>query len=152
MICLQVAKKVRPRFHLVRRCARSDVRVVITANFSSLWRCSEFALFKRGLALNFGWVKGAFCCFWHFWPLPHYNDFLLAGGLGHCEVLECPEHDTLASLRRRENYDYYSLYANPLREWLTVLQVMSKGGHKWLAIRCIRYINPVPLLYVQKLS
>lgn len=33
----------------------------------------------------------------------------------NCLIYDCPEYDVLQSVRREKDYDYYSLYADPLR-------------------------------------
>lgn len=38
-------------------------------------------------------------------------------GRNTCIVCDCPEFETLASLKKDLRYDYYSLYGNPLRKF-----------------------------------
>ena len=74
------------------------MKAIARASLPTPNQCALFALRKRGLAFNFS-------------PL----------GLMHsrhtCVVCDCPEFETLASLKKDVRYDYYSLYGNPLRKY-----------------------------------
>ena len=76
------------------------MKTIARANTRTPDQCALFALQKRGLAFNFS-------------PL----------GLMHsrhtCVVCDCPEFETLASLKKDLRYDYYSLYGYPLRKYST---------------------------------
>jgi len=85
-------------FYLIRTCSRSTMKAIARASLPTPNQCALFALRTRGLAFNFS-------------PL----------GLNHsrhtCVVCDCPEFETLASLKKDLRYDYYSLYGNPLRKY-----------------------------------
>jgi hypothetical protein len=73
------------------------MKVIARANLRTADRCALFALQKRGLAFNFS-PPG------------------LMEGRDTCIVCDCPEFETLTSLKKDLRYDYYSLYGNPLRK------------------------------------
>jgi hypothetical protein len=43
-------------------------------------------------------------------------------GRSTCIICDCPEIETLTSLKKDVRYDYYSLYGNPLRKLYRVIQ------------------------------
>jgi hypothetical protein len=83
------------------------MKVVARARLPTPERCALFALQKRGLAFNFS-PPG------------------LMEGRSTCIVCECPEFETLTSLKKDLRFDYYSLYGNPLREYRTVCPVSTQ--------------------------
>nr|CAD7430305.1 unnamed protein product [Timema monikensis] len=96
--CDQVERQPYPEFHLVRQCSRSKMAVVAGTNWiTSLQRCKDFALVKRGLAFNF-----------------HPPGAALGSKMASCVVCECPEFQSLGSLEVDSAFDYYSMYAGPL--------------------------------------
>ncbi|KAJ9587877.1 hypothetical protein L9F63_018689 [Diploptera punctata] len=71
------------------------MKIIAKANLPTPARCALFTLQKQGLAFNFS------------------PPGLLNGGES-CLVCECPELNTLTSLKKDWRYDYYSLYGYPL--------------------------------------
>jgi hypothetical protein len=74
------------------------MKAIARANTPTPDQCALFALRTRGLAFNFS-------------PLGLMNS------KHTCVVCDCPEFETLASLKKDLRYDYYSLYGNPLRKY-----------------------------------
>jgi hypothetical protein len=101
----QVRRQSLLDFYLIQTCSRSTMKAIARARLPTPERCALFALQKRGLAFNFS-PPG------------------LMQGRSTCIVSECPEFETLTSLKKDLRYDYYSLYGNPLRKYHTVT---SKG-------------------------
>ncbi|XP_021914249.1 uncharacterized protein LOC110827162 isoform X2 [Zootermopsis nevadensis] len=93
--CEEVRRESLLDFYLVQTCSRSKMKIIARANLTTPDRCALFALQKRGLAFNFS-PPG------------------LMEGRNTCIVCDCPEFETLASLKKDLRYDYYSLYGNPL--------------------------------------
>lgn len=95
---LQVRRQSVLDFYLIRTCSRSTMKAIARTNTPTPDQCALFALRTRGLAFNYS-------------PL----------GLNHsrhnCVVCDCPEFETLSSLKKDLRYDYYSLYGNPLRKY-----------------------------------
>jgi hypothetical protein len=98
---LQVRRQPLLDFYLIQTCSRSTMKMIARARLPTPQRCALFALQKRGLAFNFSPPS-------------------LMEGRSTCIVCECPEFETLASLKKDLRYDYYSLYGNPLRKYHTV--------------------------------
>lgn len=98
-----------PTYHLMEKCHRSKLSVLAKANYVSLGSCLKFALSRKGLALNFS-------------P-PEVLTMLKEGESPPeftCEVLKCSESENGLSLDDDTRYDYYSLYAKPLRKYLFI--------------------------------
>lgn len=90
-----------PKYYLIEKCYRSKVSVVSYANYSSLKSCQRLSTERNGLALNFS-------------PPEAWNSKMNYT----CEILKCAEVENGYTLSNDTRYDYYSLYANPLREYL----------------------------------
>jgi hypothetical protein len=96
-----------PKYHLMEKCHRSKLGIAAKANYTSLTSCQKFGIEKRALALNFSPPEAG-----------------LEGGepLEYtCEVLKCAEAETGLSLVNDTRYDYYSIYARPLRKYSNCL-------------------------------
>ncbi|PNF32703.1 hypothetical protein B7P43_G12960 [Cryptotermes secundus] len=92
---LQVRRQSLLDFYLIQTCSRSMMKAIARARLPTPEQCALFALQKRGLAFNFS-PPG------------------LMESRSTCIVCDCPEFETLTSLKKDLRYDYYSLYGNPL--------------------------------------
>lgn len=88
-----------PKYHLMEKCHRSKLGIAAKANYTSLTSCQRLGIEKKALALNFS-------------PPEARGEELEYT----CEVLKCAEADGGLSLVNDTRYDYYSIYAKPLRK------------------------------------
>lgn len=92
-----------PKYHLMEKCHRSKLGIAAKANYTSLTSCFRLGIEKRALSLNFS-------------P-PDAVNLEGEGTMEYtCEVLKCAEADGGLSLGNDTRYDYYSIYAKPIRE------------------------------------
>lgn len=131
--CSKIMQKPRGRFHLIAPCGASGMTILARANTTSLKRCSRFANLKQGMAFNFkspGRVESTttdilmiIIYFTVVKKIKKFESTIIFIVLGkkkttteNCLVYDCPESNVLQSLRRERGFDYYSLYADPLRK------------------------------------
>lgn len=91
-----------PKYHLMEKCYRSKLGIVSKANFTSLISCQRLGFEKKGLAINFS-------------PREAWADSNETVDYT-CEVLKCAEADGGLSMVNDSRYDYYSIYAKPIRK------------------------------------
>lgn len=91
-----------PKYHLMEKCYRSKLGMVSKANFTSLTSCQRLGIEKKGLAINFS-------------PPEAWDDSNETLEFT-CEVLKCAEVDGGLSMVDDSRYDYYSIYAKPIRK------------------------------------
>lgn len=91
------------KYHLIEKCHRSKLGIAAKANLTSLISCKRLALEKRALAINFS-------------PREAFNT---SEPIEYtCEVLKCAESLGGLSLTNDTRYDYYSIFAKPIRKYL----------------------------------
>ena len=42
-----------------------------------------------------------------------------------CQILACPEYVSMMSLEKNTHFDYYSIYADPMREFIYLYYLFS---------------------------
>lgn len=94
-----------PNYYLMEKCHRSKLGIAAKANYTSLASCQRLGIEKKALALNFSPPEAR----------EHGEELEYT-----CEVLKCAEVDGGLSLVNDTRYDFYSIYAKPLRELLAL--------------------------------
>lgn len=90
-----------PNYYLLEKCHRSKLGIAAKANYTSLASCQRLGIEKKALALNFSPPEAR----------EHGEELEYT-----CEVLKCAEVDGGLSLVNDTRYDFYSIYAKPLRK------------------------------------
>lgn len=90
-----------PKYYLIEKCHRSTQGIAAKANYTSLTSCQRLGIEKKALALNFSPPEAR----------EHGEHVEYT-----CEVLKCTEADGGLSLVNDTRYDFYSIYARPLRK------------------------------------
>lgn len=103
--CSKVTASRTPKYHLMEKCYRSSLGMIAKANYTSLTSCQRLGIEKKGLSINFS-------------PPEARDDGNMATEYT-CEVLRCAEADGGLSLVNDSRYDHYSIYAKPIRKFLT---------------------------------
>ncbi|XP_068621690.1 uncharacterized protein [Battus philenor] len=113
-----------PEYHLIKKCARSKLKISAKANFSVLASCKRFASEKRAMSFNFNPRV------LNLKPTTEYT----------CEVLHCTDIGGL-SLTNDTRYDYYSIFGNTLAavNWSCV----PTAGVFYLLNRTMNYTDAV---------
>lgn len=103
-------------YHPLRHCQRSNKTVIAQYNdFDTVEECANFARKSRGLAFNYSPKSRRSNNFYE--NETTNNNPLFQEDFNSCEVLECPEKINLSSIVNDTRFDYYSLYAYPIRKF-----------------------------------
>lgn len=105
--CVSVSERKNKEYFLVAMCHRSKLKVIALANIRSLVKCKKLALSKKGVAFNFS-------------PRERNNFSRQSSDdsqLTSCMVFSCPEIENSTSLFVDSRFDYYSVYADPIRKF-----------------------------------
>lgn len=113
------------KYYPLRHCQRSNEYQIGAKNVPNLEKCVQYAENNFALAFNYGHGRK---------PKNESIDHNLINLFGtlsanrttieeseptiylNCEILACPEVGNLSTMVNDTRYDYYTLYANPIRE------------------------------------
>lgn len=98
--CSSDSPPIIPKYYLMEKCHRSKLGLAAKARYASLISCQRLAIEKKALSLNFSPPEAA--------SEGEPSEYT-------CEVLKCAEADGGLSIVNDTRFDYYSIYARPLR-------------------------------------
>lgn len=123
--CSDWLNKAPIKYYPLRHCQRSNEYQIGAKNVPTLEKCARFAEDNSALAFNYGHGRK---------PKNETVDHNLINLFNaihvdrtttessepsayvNCEILACPEVGNLSSIVNDTRYDYYTLYADPIRE------------------------------------
>uniref|UniRef100_A0A1B0B6H2 C-type lectin domain-containing protein n=1 Tax=Glossina palpalis gambiensis TaxID=67801 RepID=A0A1B0B6H2_9MUSC len=104
------------KFSLIEKEKRSIQPIIYADNTQTLMECIDLAFQHKGLALNYqseSLVKRSLKVARNFtWNLQSH--WQLVHLYFNCHVLQCPENVTMGTLVRDINFNYFSLYQQPI--------------------------------------
>lgn len=125
LFCSDWLKSKPITYYPLRHCQRSNGYQIGAKNVPSLDKCVEFAENNFALAFNYGHGRKPKN------QTAHHNLINLFNTLPvnrstieeaepkayvNCEILACSEVGNLSTMANDSRYDYYTLYANPIRK------------------------------------
>lgn len=116
--CESLLSKTKHEFFPLRHCQRSNKTIIAFTDVETLVECSDFAKKVKGLAFNYSAQNRSSKNL--FDPVKNESEFVdtkFEQEFHNCQVLACPEYKNFSTLVNDTRYDYYSLYAYPVREW-----------------------------------
>lgn len=137
LFCSDLLKREPLKYHPLRHCQRSTEYPIGAKNVPTLDKCVQFAENNNALAFNYGHGRK---------PKNETDDHNLLNLFDkpsnkstdvddteatyfNCEILACPEIGLLSKVVNDSRYDYYTLYANPIRESFTRFQYEEDEKH-----------------------
>lgn len=141
------------KYHPLRHCQRSNEYQIGARNVPSLEKCAQYAENNFALAFNYGHGRkpkneSADNNLINLFNTHSANrstiDESEAAVYVNCEILACPEIGNLSMMVNDTRYDYYTLFANPIREQIRAsifesvfkrIFFRSSGQRNLLAIR-----------------
>lgn len=109
----------------LRHCQRSTKVQISAKNVANVEKCAQFAENNFALAFNYGHgrkpkYESADHNLINLFDTQTVNRSKIEQSntmiYRNCEILACPEVGNLSTIVNDTRYDYYSLYANPIRE------------------------------------
>jgi hypothetical protein len=117
--CKRLAGKTKHEYFPLRHCQRSNKTVIAFTDVETLSECADFAKKVKGLAFNYS--AGNRSSENLFDPPKNESevtDSKFQHEFHNCEVLACPEYRNYSSVVNDTRYDYYTLYAYPVRKFI----------------------------------
>lgn len=114
------------KYHPLRHCQRSSEYQIGARNVPNLEKCVQYAENNFALAFNYGHGRkprneSADHNLINLFDTHSVNRSTIeeseAAAYVNCEILACPEIGNLSKMVNDTRYDYYTLFANPIREW-----------------------------------
>lgn len=114
-VCRDLQIKKEPNYYPLRHCQRSNKTVIAQFNdFDDVEECADFARKSRGLAFNYSPKSRRFR---NLYESDTNKNPQFQEEFNSCEVLECPEQINFTTVVNDTRFDYYSLYAYPVRKF-----------------------------------
>lgn len=116
--CRDHRNKTKPIYHPLRHCQKSNKTIVASNDFESVEECADFAYKSNGLAFNYSPKIRRDKNLFEESSKNETNQesSTIAPEFHNCEVLDCPEMNNFSSVINDTRFDYYSLYAYPIRK------------------------------------
>jgi hypothetical protein len=115
--CEKFFQNIIHEFHPLRHCQRSNKSIIAYTNVDTIQQCKVFTRNNFGLAFNFSPKNRSKS---NEFEKKSQNDTKKIEDtelLFNCQALACPEHKNLSTLVNDTRFDYYTMYAYPLREF-----------------------------------
>lgn len=118
-ICRDLTNKPKPIYYPLRHCQRSNKTVIAFNDFERFEECVDFARKSKGLAFNYSPKNRRTK---NFYDITFANESRIhpkekfKNDFHNCEVLGCPEKRNFSTVVNDTRFDYYSLYAYPIRK------------------------------------
>lgn len=124
LYCSDYLKREPVKYYPLRHCQRSIEHQIASKNVANLEKCAEFAEKNFALAFNYGHGRkpkneSVDHNLINLFDKPAVNQSIADSDTPvyvNCEILACPEIGNLSTIVNDTRYDYYTLYANPIRE------------------------------------
>lgn len=126
LYCSDYLKREPLKYYPLRHCQRSTEYQIARKNVANLEKCAEFAEKNFALAFNYGHGRkpkneSVDHNLINLFDKPAANQSIVDDSdtpvYVNCEILACPEIGNLSTIINDTRYDYYTLYANPIREF-----------------------------------
>lgn len=132
LLCSEQLKPKRREYYPLRHCQRSNLTQIGVKNVENVTKCAQFAERNNAMAFNYGHGKK---------PKNRTFDGDLVNLFDitnktinqtkieneiivqemepyfNCILFDCPEIGNLSKMMNDSRYDYYSMYANPIRKY-----------------------------------
>lgn len=117
--CKTLLSKTKHEYFPLRHCQRSNKTVIAFTDVETLVECADFAKKNKGLAFNYSSQNRSSK---NLFDPPKNESEVVDTKFQHefhnCEVLACPEYRNFSTVVNDTRYDYYTLYAYPVRKYV----------------------------------
>lgn len=127
--CKELEKNVKHEFYPLRHCQRSNKTIIAYSDAENVEQCADFARLSRALAFNFSPKnrrnKNNFDVSTQSNNTKQQIDEAKEPIMYSCEVLACPEYRNFSTVINDTRFDYWSLYARPVRKHASLKSHLS---------------------------
>lgn len=139
LFCSDLLKPKDQHFYPLRHCQRSNKAEISATNVVSVEKCAQYAESNDALAFNYGHGRKPknetsnhdlinlfeIVANKNKTKNDEENTWIDIKPYFNCQILSCPEIGNLSGMINDTRYDYYTLYANPIREFIHFYYVFS---------------------------